>query len=50
MKAQDLRDIASRLLRLADELDGIKSDGGSMRNAVIAVLLDLGLPFLKWTV
>lgn len=31
MKAQELRDIAARLNRWADELDGIKTDGGGIK-------------------
>ena len=31
MKAQELRDIAARLNRWADELEGIKTDGGTLR-------------------
>lgn len=31
MKAQDLRDIAARLNRWADELEGIKTDGGGIK-------------------
>ena len=31
MKAQELRDIAARLNRWADELDGIKTDGGAIK-------------------
>lgn len=31
MKAKELRDIAARLLRIADEMEGIKTDGGTIR-------------------
>jgi len=31
MKAQELRDIANRLLKLADEMEGIRTDGGTLR-------------------
>ena len=31
MKAQELRDIAARLNRWADELEGIKTDGGAIK-------------------
>lgn len=31
MRAQELRDIAARLNRWADELEGIKTDGGTLR-------------------
>ena len=31
MKAKELRDIAARLNRIADEMEGIKTDGGTIR-------------------